>query len=115
MGCFSLTPLIKGRILRHSDGKRRSGSLSPIGWWAIGMLAALALACSPQATDEEIEQMCRRLVELRKKESDQAMKESCIAEAKAEKISQRQARCRASAVNALEYWNRCRTGAARPR
>ncbi len=37
----------------------------------------------------------------------------CIADAKKEGISSRQALCRISAVNATEYWVRCRTGEAR--
>ncbi len=57
--------------------------------------------------------MCDHLGALRGEGGDEAKKQRCVAEARREEISQRQARCRISAVNTQEYWNRCRTGAAR--
>jgi hypothetical protein len=79
----------------------------------IGLLAIIATSCATAATDEEVAQMCEHLAELRGEATDRSTIRKCIVEAKADKVSQRQAMCRISAVNLLEYWNRCRTGAAR--
>jgi hypothetical protein len=38
-----------------------------------------------------------------------------VADARKEGVSRRQARCRITAINAQEYWTRCRTGEARER
>ena len=78
----------------------------------VGLACAL-LGCAEKASDAEIEEMCARLAVLRNKPKDEAMKASCITEARAEGISRRQARCRVAAVNTQEYWNRCRTGEKR--
>jgi len=59
--------------------------------------------------------MCERLAVLRGEEQDEAKTKKCVAQAVQEGVSQRQARCRIQAVNKQEYWNRCRTGAARTR
>ncbi len=75
-----------------------------------GVLFALVSSCAPKATDEEISNMCDRLLALRGKEGDEAMKRSCVTEAEQEGVSGRQARCRMDAVNLQEYWHRCRTG-----
>ena len=79
----------------------------------IAVLAAMLSACASNASDEEISKMCDRLLELRDKEGDEAMKESCVTDARNEGVTERQARCRITAVNLQEYWHRCRTGEAR--
>ena len=81
---------------------------------ALSLAAVAALhACAPAATEEELTQMCARLQVLRDEEPDPAARKRCVDEARREGISRRQARCRISAVNKQEYWNRCRTGEAR--
>ena len=79
----------------------------------LGSVTVLFFACAPKASDAEIEQMCDRLLILRNEAGNRTMKAECIETAKAEGVSARQARCRISAVNTQEYWNRCRTGEAR--
>jgi len=74
-----------------------------------------AMSCAPAATDGELTRMCERLRVLREEDQDEAAANKCIAEAKMEGVSQRQALCRISAVNKTEYWVRCRTGEARIR
>ena len=69
--------------------------------------------CSQKASSDEIEQMCHKLAQLRNKIKDKAQIKQCIAEAKKESLSKRQAQCRISAVNLQEYWVRCRTGKAK--
>ena len=82
--------------------------------FAVALAVALtSCASAPEVTDEELKQMCQRLVVLRGEEPDVAKTKKCVAEARKEGVSQRQARCRIQAVNKQEYWNRCRTGAAR--
>lgn len=80
--------------------------------------AALAVgvtACDPAATDQELKTACARLVELRKEQPDATVLKQCVADARREGTTSRQARCRAAAVNPQEYWVRCRTGEARQR
>jgi hypothetical protein len=57
--------------------------------------------------------MCQHLTELRGEEQDEAVTKQCVADARKQGVSQRQARCRITAINTQEYWNRCRTGEAR--
>ena len=76
-------------------------------------LSAVATACQTNATDQDIEDMCAHLMELRSDMNIETDVKKCIADAKKEGISSRQALCRISAVNATEYWIRCRTGEAR--
>ena len=78
-------------------------------------LAFATSACAPKASEEEIDDMCAHLLELRGKTGDEAMKVKCKADAQKEGVTQKQARCRISAANTQEYWNRCRTGEARGR
>ncbi len=84
-----------------------------MAWVTVGLLGITAACTPPPATDKEIEQMCDRLVVLRGNGPIKTNKKKCIADAKKEGISKQQARCRISAVNATEYWVRCRTGKAR--
>ena len=83
---------------------------------AVPVVALLALlaGCAEKATDTEIDKMCDRLLELRGKPGDAAMKEQCVREARTEGVLKRRALCRIHAVNTQEYWNRCRTGEPRP-
>ncbi|MCP4675836.1 MAG: hypothetical protein GY854_10085 [Deltaproteobacteria bacterium] len=76
-------------------------------------LANLTTSCKTDATDQELEQMCDHLVVLRGEEKVKSVQDKCIADARKEGVSQRQALCRISAVNKSEYWVRCRTGKAR--
>lgn len=78
------------------------------------VFVCLSGSCAEKAKGEEIAQMCDRLLELRGKVGDEAMKAACVKEAIEEGISKRQALCRISAINTQEYWNRCRTGEPRP-
>lgn len=77
------------------------------------LLTASLVSCAPEATDREIEQMCAHLAELRDDSDIETDVKRCIADARKEGISRKQAMCRISAVNASEYWVRCRTGEAR--
>jgi len=82
----------------------------------LGLLLVVAIAassCSDPPTDEELTAMCKRLAELRGEEPDAAAAKQCVAAARAEGVSRRQALCRIQAINTQEYWNRCRTGAPR--
>ena len=89
---------------------------APFNFLAITFALAIAVACSPAtATEDELEAMCAHLAELRKEVSDEAKTRQCVADAKREGISPKQARCRAAAINLQEYWVRCRTGEARKR
>jgi len=85
------------------------------GWIVLSFFGLVGgiTGCAPEATLQELEQMCTHLAELRGEVQDKAKLDECVAEAKKEGTSQRQARCRISAVNKSEYWNRCRTGEAR--
>ena len=76
-------------------------------------LSAVATACKTDATDQEIEKMCEHLMELRSNMNIETDVKKCIADAKKEGVSRRQALCRISAINVTEYWVRCRTGKAR--
>jgi len=76
------------------------------------LAAGVAGSCAPDATDDELRLMCERLRELRDGKTETDVRR-CADDARAEGISRRQARCRISAVNATEYWVRCRTGEAR--
>lgn len=78
------------------------------------VIAATSPGCAEEASEAEIERMCERLLVLRDKSGDEKMKAGCVAEAKEKGVSRRQAMCRIMAVNTQEYWNRCRTGEARP-
>ena len=73
-------------------------------------LSAVATSCKTEATEPELEQMCKHLLELRSNMNIETDVKKCIADAKKEGVSQRQALCRISAVNVSEYWVRCRTG-----
>ena len=70
-------------------------------------------SCAPAPTDQELGQMCERLRVLRGEPEDEAAVARCVADSEREGVSQRQARCRISAVNKSEYWNRCSTGEPR--
>ena len=78
------------------------------------VIAATSPGCAEEASEADIERMCERLVVLRDRSGDDKMKAACIAEAKENGVSRRQAMCRILAVNTQEYWNRCRTGEAKP-
>ncbi len=73
-------------------------------------MSAVATSCKTDAIDQELEKMCEHLLELRSNMNIETDVKKCIADAKKERVSQRQAQCRISAVNVSEYWNRCRTG-----
>ena len=77
------------------------------------LLTASFVSCAPKATDQELERMCAHLTELRGDSDIETDVNQCIADARKEGISHKQAMCRISAVNASEYWVRCRTGEAR--
>jgi len=78
------------------------------------LLAGASLSCEPRATDEELERMCAHLAELREgSKKIEIDVDQCVADAREEGVSRKQALCRISAVNPLEYWVRCRTGEAR--
>lgn len=79
------------------------------------VLGCAIIACTAAATDDELAAMCTHLAELRKEAPDPAVHEQCVAEARREGTTPKQARCRAAAVNLQEYWVRCRTGEARRR
>ena len=73
-----------------------------------------ATSCQPEASDRELEQMCEHLADLREGSKKISIDvDQCVAEAKKEGVTRKQALCRISAVNPLEYWVRCRTGEAR--
>ena len=73
-------------------------------------LSVVATSCKTDATDQEIEKMCEHLLDLRSNMNIETDVKKCIADAKKEGVSRRQALCRISAVNTSEYWVRCRTG-----
>jgi hypothetical protein len=81
---------------------------------SLGIACAIG-ACGSIATDDELAAMCSHLAELRKEQPDETKTKQCIADAKREGTTPKQARCRAAAVNLQEYWVRCRTGEARKR
>lgn len=80
---------------------------------SVVILAGAFSACAPTATDDEIQKMCEHLSVLRAQTDIKTDLGKCVAEAKKEGISERQARCRISASNTSEYFVRCRTGEAR--
>ena len=85
------------------------------GLLVVLLLTGFATGCAPGPTDDELTAMCEHLAELRKEAPDEARAKQCIADAKRDGTTPKQARCRATAANLQEYWVRCRTGEAHRR
>jgi len=77
----------------------------------VALAGCLLAACIEQASEQEVDAMCKKLVELRgvadPAEADRAMGE-CKAQAASDGVSKEVASCRIKADSTDTYWNRCR-------
>ena len=87
-------------------------------WILISLIAATVAAftpaCAGKATDQEVEQMCRHLAELRGPKGDDAETSAaeelgkCKADRMVADVSSETAACRIAAKDVDTFWNKCR-------